>query len=109
MLPETLDSALKPLQRAMGICGHLGSSSHAHKKLPALNELRDDLLHIFSKMPSMMLVIDGGDAKFCDGRTGACYSYRWNIHDHQQHFIQCYKSAVDRGEAGGGSRRVRYR
>ena len=21
---------------------------------------------------------------------------------HQQHFIQCYKSAVDRGETGGG-------
>ena len=69
MLPETLYSALKLLQRAIGICGHLGSSSHAHKKLPALYELRDDLLRIFSKTPSMMLVIDGGDAKFGDGRT----------------------------------------
>ena len=63
MLPETLYSALKLLQRAMGICSHLGSSSHAHKK---------DLLHIFSKTPSMMLMIDGGDAKFGNGRTGAC-------------------------------------
>ena len=74
MLAETLYSALKLLQRAMGICGHLGSSSHAHKKLPALYELRDVLLRIFSKTPSMMLVIDGGDAKFGDGRTstGAC-------------------------------------
>jgi hypothetical protein len=63
---------LKLLQRVMGICGHLGSSSHAHKKLPALYELRDDLLRIFSKTSSMMLVIDGGDAKFGDGRTCAC-------------------------------------
>jgi hypothetical protein len=77
MVPETLDSVLKPLQRAMGICGHLGSSSHARKNIiPALfDELRDDLRNIIRETPAVTLVIDGGDAKFGDGRTGKMSVY----------------------------------